>query len=239
MSLAEKEIDEKQKQKTLLRRHRDGAEVFPSDTYDIAMLTRQLKDSKSAKSAKGNKSVKKSSKSSKSTKSNKDTKEISPTSTSNLDSTRDCITVENFKSNGSPLENIIASMVEDQNFSFYCQEDFDVAKAWFVNPLNHPNDGKQNDEHYMKERFNLSLIHSANCKENCLLDDSFYSGEDWLSVVDHCTWKFVQCNPDLVITVLYLDRKGLTNEFTLFELDHLCDLRLGSNNLSGFFRVAY
>lgn len=64
----------------------------------------------------------------------------------------ECKKVKSYKSNGFYLEQIIADMVESQDFSSYCQDDFDVAEAWFTNPRNHPTDGKQNDDHYMKVR---------------------------------------------------------------------------------------
>lgn len=63
-----------------------------------------------------------------------------------------CVGVNRYESNGTYLEDIIASMVANQDFSSYCQDDFDTAKAWFIDPANHPDDGKQNDDHYMKVR---------------------------------------------------------------------------------------
>lgn len=67
--------------------------------------------------------------------------------------TTGCRKVKSYKANGFYLEQIIANMVENQDFSSYCQDDFDIAESWFTNPRNHPTDGKQNDNHYMKVRY--------------------------------------------------------------------------------------
>lgn len=62
-----------------------------------------------------------------------------------------CAVVKNFLSDGSFLENIIFSMFENQDFSSYCQIDFDVAKKWLLDGNNHPKDEQKNFE-YMTVR---------------------------------------------------------------------------------------
>lgn len=138
---------QQKKQQSMLRRHRDFMPLIPTsddhDTYDT-FPERQLKSSKSSKSAKGTKST--SNKSSKSTKSKKSSK------STEKDVGDNCTKVDTYQSNGTRLENIIASLVQDKDFSSYCQDDFDVAEAWFLNEANHPTDGKQNNDEYMTVR---------------------------------------------------------------------------------------
>lgn len=52
----------------------------------------------------------------------------------------------------SSLEEAVNAMKTTQDFSSYLPEDFESAKTWFLNPKNHPNDGKEEDQHYMKVR---------------------------------------------------------------------------------------
>ena len=40
------------------------------------------------------------------------------------------------------LEATISSVVENNDFSSYNQNDFDIAQTWFLNPANHPTDMK-------------------------------------------------------------------------------------------------
>lgn len=63
-----------------------------------------------------------------------------------------CAVVKNYSSDGSFLANIISSMFKSQDFSSYCQVDFDVAKKWFLDVNNHPQDGKQKNFEYMTVR---------------------------------------------------------------------------------------
>lgn len=70
-----------------------------------------------------------------------------------------CKIAEMYISDGSRLGDIIASLVEEQDFSSYCnKEDFDAAKDWFFNADNHPTVVSQNDDEYMKVRFLWVII---------------------------------------------------------------------------------
>lgn len=69
-----------------------------------------------------------------------------------------CKTVEEFESDESSLENIIANMVQNQDFSSYCEHDFNNAKAWFTDDANHPYEAAETDKPYMKVR-----IFESNC----------------------------------------------------------------------------
>ena len=75
-----------------------------------------------------------------------------------------CKKVVSYTSNGSALDNIIESFVQNQNFSSYCQDDFDIVKEWFLNTTNHPKDGKQDSEIYMKVRVFIFLSSSLPLK---------------------------------------------------------------------------
>ena len=183
--------------------------------------------------------------------------------------TTGCRNVKSYKSNGFYLEHIITSMVENQDFSSYCQDDFDIAEAWFINPRNHPTDGKQDDDHYMKvsnvydlhcyysqcfhllifviskERFTLSLIYSANCKQFCK-DFATERGFNWMGFNDHCQWLDITCNDKNEIINMDLNDKGLSGQFTLFQFDRLEyldvseNIRVSNNHpgLSGVFTIA-
>lgn len=50
----------------------------------------------------------------------------------------------------SSLEEVFNTTKRTQDFSSYLSEDLESAKAWFLKPENHPNDGKEKDQHYMK-----------------------------------------------------------------------------------------
>ena len=50
----------------------------------------------------------------------------------------------------STLEEVVASMKKNQDFSSYNEDDLNAAEEWFLVPENHPNDGKEEDPHYMK-----------------------------------------------------------------------------------------
>ncbi|GFH52487.1 hypothetical protein CTEN210_08963 [Chaetoceros tenuissimus] len=146
-----------------------------------------------------------------------------------------CEKVESYASDGSVVGGIIESLLKEQDFSSYCQDNFDTAKEWFLDVANHPSDGKQNDANYMKERFILALIHSANCKTKCTLESS------WLTAKDHCDavdWEGVQCNEENEIQDLDLSRNGLNGSFTMFGFKSLTILKLWDNKLSGTFTVA-
>lgn len=86
-------------------------------------VTRKLKSKK-------NKNIQaaKSSKAPKQKKSSKNPK-TSRTPANTIYTRHDCITVDTYKSNGSRLSNIIAYMVKNQDFSSYCQTDFDYSRS--------------------------------------------------------------------------------------------------------------
>lgn len=126
----ENELDIQEKS-GMLRKEVSPAAVFTSPIQDVAVASRRrLKGSKSSKSAKGSRKKAKSGKSSKSSKSGK-------VGDDTINS--GCIKFGNYQSDGSRLGEIIASVVEEQDLSFYCQDDFEVAKEWFLNTENHPN----------------------------------------------------------------------------------------------------
>ena len=99
---------------------------FRSDVMKSALsysVTRKLKSKK-------NKNIQaaKSSKAPKQKKSSKNPK-TSRTPANTMYTRHDCITVDTYKSNGSRLSNIIAYMVKNQDFSSYCQTDFDYSRS--------------------------------------------------------------------------------------------------------------
>lgn len=72
-----------------------------------------------------------------------------------------CEKVETYiASNGSPLDDIIESLVNSQDFSSYCRSDFEDAKEWFLNDTNHPNDVPSDEEYnnYMTVRLSVSFL---------------------------------------------------------------------------------
>lgn len=72
--------------------------------------------------------------------------------TKNLKEPRECKIAEMYISDGSRLGNIIASLIEEQDFSSYNNVDFDVATEWFLNKDNHPHDLPTGYDEYMKVR---------------------------------------------------------------------------------------
>ncbi|GFH52563.1 hypothetical protein CTEN210_09039 [Chaetoceros tenuissimus] len=126
------------------------------------------------------------------------------------------------------LEGIIASVVENNDFSSYNQDNLDTAKIWFQSPSNHPADFRENGDEYMKECFILALIYSAACNNGCR-----YLSK-WLSTVTHCKWQGLSCNETKEITELNLWGRGLNGAFTLFGMKSLEVLDIRSNNINSF-----
>ena len=69
------------------------------------------------------------------------------------------------------LDNVMTSMLHNQDFSSYSQENLEVAKVWFLNPSNHPIDkssfhkrseANSSNDKYMKVR-GSSIIIFARC----------------------------------------------------------------------------
>lgn len=141
ISSSDKREGNLQKTSPLIQRSISNDEMKSANSHYLIrkMKSKKNKNAKAAKSSKAPKQ-KKSSKKPKS----------SRTPTSAYNTRGDCVTVESYESDGSHLSNIIASMVENQDFSCYCQTDFDIAEAWFVDAENHPTNGKETDNDYMK-----------------------------------------------------------------------------------------
>ena len=97
-------------------------------------------------------------KAAKTTKASKTTKPKAP----KKESASSCKKVKNYKApKGSRLDGIIKSLVKSQDFSSYCRSDFEVAKEWFLNDTNHPNDMPSDDEeykNYMTVRLSVSFL---------------------------------------------------------------------------------
>lgn len=141
---------EKQQQ-SMLRRHSSTDDVeIEESTSNIQnhapfperhLKSSSKKGSKSSKGTKSNKSSKSKSKSNKSTKSSKlNDQDVTVPSVA---PTTSVLTI---------LEDAISSVVENNDFSTYNQEDFNVAQTWFLTPSNHPSDFRMNGHEYMKVR---------------------------------------------------------------------------------------
>ncbi|GFH52622.1 hypothetical protein CTEN210_09098 [Chaetoceros tenuissimus] len=147
-----------------------------------------------------------------------------------------CKIAEMYISDGSRLGNIIASLIEEQDFASYCNEvDFNAATEWFLNADNHTPDLLTDDDEYMKERLILALTYSANCKDGCTLPTD---EDNWMSATNHCNWAGVICNDLNKVSKLDMSRSGLTGDYTMFGMQSLEVLDLTSNDLSSTFTVA-
>lgn len=75
-----------------------------------------------------------------------------------LVATSNCEIVRSYKATkGLLLDGIIESLVESQDFSSYCRDDFNVAREWFLNMTNHPSAewpiGDKEYNNYIKEKY--------------------------------------------------------------------------------------